>query len=361
MTSATINWWKTEFGEEEIERVVCAIRSGNMSQGEITQQFEHAIGEYLEVPHVVATSSGTTALMLALMAVGIKPGDEVIVPNRTWIATAHAPLLLGAKIVLADVELTRPVIDCQSLSELLSENTKAIIPTHLNGRAADISQIKQIIGSRKIAVIEDAAQAIGSRNLNGLLGTQSNIGCFSLSVAKTFGVGQGGFAITKDVDLASRLRAMRTHGVENVKDPQKWEMPGLNFRFTDIAASIGIVQLGKLKSRLQRALQIYGWYRSELSCCNGISEIPLQQEVGEVPLYNEFLCENRSDMVKKLLENGIDSRPAYPDLHTATYLTQPHREFPNSKKFCQEGLFLPSGPDQTDQDISRVIDVIKQF
>ena len=361
MTLEFIDWWKTEFGEAEIEGIASAIRQGNVSQGEITQHFEKKLGEYLGVPHVIATSSGTTALMLALMAIGISPGDEVIVPNRTWISTAHAPLCLGAKVILADVESKRPLISCEYLDGLISKKTKAIILVHLNGRAANVSETQRIVEGKGIAVIEDAAQAIGSRNGIGLLGTQSDVGCFSLSVAKTFGTGQGGFSITKDDEIAYRLRAMRTHGVENVKDPQKWLMPGLNFRFTDIAASIGLVQLGKLENRLERARRIYRWYANELSGCNGLNDIPIYMDQGEVPLYNEFLCDRRADLIQYLLDHNIDARPAYPDLHSASYLQQQHRQFPNSEKFGKQGLFLPSGPSQTDENISRVIETVKRF
>ena len=170
------------------------------------------------------------------MALGVVPGDEVILPNRTWIATAHAVHLLGAKVVLVNVESERPIIASGQIEERITTKTKGIIPVHMNGRSADMVKIRDIAKRHSLFVIEDAAQAIASRNNEGYLGTQSDIGCFSLSVAKAIATGQGGFAVTNNAMLAKRMRAIRTHGVENVKDPKNWAMAGFNFRFTGCAS-----------------------------------------------------------------------------------------------------------------------------
>lgn len=355
-----IPWWKTTFGEEEIERVVNSIRNKNISQGKVTEEFEAKLSEYLDVKHVVATSSGSTALLLSLMAIGIKPGDEVIVPNRTWIATAHAPYLLGAKVVLADVEDHRPIIDVSRIEELISPNTKAIMPVHMNGRSVDMVQLNNIARKYNLAVIEDAAQAIGSKNQNGYLGTQSNIGCFSLSVAKTIATGQGGFAVTNNDQLAFKLRAIRTHGVENVKDPDRWVMPGFNFRFNDVSASIGIEQLKRLPERIERLKEIYHIYSDEL-VGTPLSLLPVKIESGEVPLYTEYLIENRKSFIEKLADQGIDSRPFYPNLEFAEYFKNTNRIFPKSKIYGENGIYLPSGPCQDINDIKKVINIIKEI
>jgi len=238
-----INWWRTSFGEEEIRRVAESIRTECVSQGKVTREFEQKLEDFLQVRHVVAVASGSVALLSALMAIETKPGDEVIVPNRTWIATAHAVKLLGAKVIPVDVEVDRPIIDANQVFRAITSRTRAIIPVHMNGRSADMRRIREIAKQNHLFVIEDAAQAIASKNADGFLGTQSDIGCFSLSVAKTIATGQGGFAVTNNDSLAEKLRSIRTHGVENVKDPGKWVMAGFNFRFTDVLASIGIEQL----------------------------------------------------------------------------------------------------------------------
>ena len=259
-----INWWRTSFGEEEIEHIANSIRNECVSQGKVTTDFEHKLSEFLEVDSVIAVSSGSAALIMALMAVGVHSGDEVIVPNRTWIATAHAAHLLGAKVILVDVEEERPIIDVAQIEKAITVQTKAIIPVHMNGRSADMQAIKKIASKYKISVVEDAAQAIASRNKDGYLGTQSDIGCFSLSVAKTIATGQGGFVATDNKELAGRMRAIRTHGVENVKNVESWIMPGFNFRFTDIQASIGIEQLKRLPDRISKLRELYSAYKKGL-------------------------------------------------------------------------------------------------
>ncbi|WP_061249362.1 DegT/DnrJ/EryC1/StrS family aminotransferase [Leptospira alstonii] len=356
----SIHWWQTSFGEEEINRVIESFRYQNISQGKVTAEFEERIAEYLGVKYVVATSSGSTALLLSLMAIGIKPGDEVIVPNRTWIATAHAPHLLGAKVVLVDVEENRPILDVSKIEEYVTTKTKAIMPVHMNGRSVAMQQLNTIAKKHNLFVIEDAAQAIGSKNSSGYLGTQSDIGCFSLSVAKTIATGQGGFAVTNDQNLADKLKAIRTHGVENVKDPKDWVMPGFNFRFTDILASIGIEQLKRLPKRLEYLKEIYNIYLEGLKD-TPIQCIPVNIESGEVPVYIEYLSFDRESFIVKLAEAEIDSRPFYPDLDKASYFPQDNRYFPNSRKYGLNGVYLPSGPTQEIKNIKKVIETIKNI
>ncbi|MBI3394625.1 MAG: DegT/DnrJ/EryC1/StrS family aminotransferase [Spirochaetia bacterium] len=355
-----IHWWQTTFGEEEIEHVVRSMRNRQISQGAVTAEFEARLGEYLGVKNVVATSSGSTALLLALMAVGVGPGDEVIVPNRTWIATAHAAHLLGAKVVLVDVEPDRPIIDVAMVEERITSKTKAIMPVHMNGRSADMRALKTIAGRHGIFVIEDAAQALGSRNEDGYLGCQSDVGCFSLSVAKTIATGQGGFAVTNNTDLAGKLRAIRTHGVENVKDPGSWVMPGFNFRFTDIQASIGIEQLKRLPERLEYHRNIYRQYLEGLAETT-LAPIKMNIGAGEVPVYIEYIASDRSALIQKLENEGIETRPFYPDLDRAPYLAQDGRSFPNSRKYGDGGLYLPCGPAQSQENIERVIKTIRKY
>jgi perosamine synthetase len=353
-----ISWWRTSFGEEEIQRISESIHNECMSQGKVTTQFEQKLSNFLEVEHVIAVSSGSIALLLALMTMGVKPGDEVIMPNRTWISTAHAVHLLGGKVILVDVESERPIIDAHRIEELITNKTKGIIPVHMNGRSADMNRIRKIAIRNSLFVIEDAAQAIASSNADGYLGTQSDIGCFSLSVAKTIATGQGGFAVTNNTEIANRMRAIRTHGVESVKDPECWVMPGFNFRFTDIHASIGIEQLKRLPGRVQHLREIYSIYAEGLKD-TPFKQIPVNLKNGEVPVYNEFLVENRSEWVGLLEQEGIETRPFYPDIDTASYLSQQKHNFPNSRKYGLNGLYLPSGPEQPQVNIFTCIEKIK--
>ena len=139
-----ISWWRTTFVEDEIEHIVASFRNECVSQGQVTEEFEQKLSEFFEIEHVVAVSSGSAALMMSLMSIGVQPGDEVILPNRTWIATAHAVHLLGGKVVLVDVEPDRPIMDVTLIEQAVTSNTKAVIPVHMNGRSVDMRAIRTI-------------------------------------------------------------------------------------------------------------------------------------------------------------------------------------------------------------------------
>jgi dTDP-4-amino-4,6-dideoxygalactose transaminase len=359
MSKQVISWWRTTFGEEEIDRVAKAIKGEHLSQGPIVVEFEELLAEYFGVPYVVATTSGSVAILMALMAAGIGPGDEVLVPNRTWIATAHAPVVLGASVKLVDVEAERPIIDSSKIEEAMTLRTKAIIPVHLNGRSADMREINRIAQKYGLRVIEDAAQAMGSRNADGLLGTQSDMGCFSLSVAKIIATGQGGFVVTRDKSLYEKLIAIRTHGVGSVIDAQ-WTQLGFNFRFTDVLAAIGIVQLGRIGERVEKVKAIYSRYADAMQDLPFLRFVPVNIDAGEIPIYVEVLCNNRDKLMSFLAEKGIQTRPFYPDLNLAKYLHNDSR-YPNSEKFGLEGIFFPSGPAQPMENVDKVVEALKSY
>ncbi len=354
-----ISWWRTSFGDEEATLIAQAVGGEHISQGEVTDHFERRLADLLGVPAVVATTSGSMALLMGLLLVGVGPGDEVIVPNRTWIATAHAPLLLGARPVLVDVEPDRPIMDISLVEELITERTKALVPVHLNGRSVDMTALNGIASRHGVAVVEDAAQALGSRNATGPLGTQSAAGCFSLSVAKIISTGQGGFVAAPDEDAAERLRLMRTHGVTDVVHAT-YGAPGFNFRFNDVLASMGLAQLDRLDGRIQRVTEVHGRYAEGLGGLSSVSILPAHVEKGEVPVYVEALVPRRAELMKYLEALGIQVRPFYPDLDTADYLAD-GRDYPNSRRFGSQGVFLPCGPDQSDRAIDRVIEALEDF
>jgi perosamine synthetase len=355
----TIHWWRTSFGKEEAVRICQSIEHENISQGLVTADFEKKLAQFLGVPYVVATVNGSTAILMALLAAGIGPGDEVIVPNRTWIATAHAPLLLGAKVRLVDVEKSRPLIDFTQIENAITPQTKAIIPVHLNGRSVNMREVHRIARKYNLIVIEDAAQALGSRNQDGLLGTQSDMGCFSLSIAKIISTGQGGFIATKNEDLYLALKAIRTHGVADVINA-KWTRLGFNFRFTDVLASIGIEQVKKISFRIEKVKKIYAIYESALKHIPSIKFIPMDIESGEIPIYVEILCPEREKLIHYLAANDIETRPFYPDLNRAPYFENLQR-FPQSEIYEDQGLTLPCGPDQSIENVKKVIKTILEF
>ncbi len=355
----TVFWWRTTFGQEEIDRIAESITNENISQGPVTMEFEQKIADALEVPYALATTSGSTALLMALMALGIGPGDEVIVPNRTWIATAHAPLLLGAKVILVDVVSEAPLIDIQQIEQKITSRTKAIIPAHLNGRSTNMEAIRAISEKYGLSIVEDACQALFSKNDAGFLGTQSELGCFSLGVNKLISTAQGGIVVTKDRDLYEKLKLIRNHGTTNNITPT-YILGGSNFKFTDISASMGLVQLQQAQSRLDHINQVYLKYAEALEDLPFLKILPVKVMQGEAPLYVEVLCPERAELINFLQSHNIEVRPFLPSLNKALYLEN-NDVFPNSEVFDEQGIFLPCGPAQPFENINRVIEVLKQF
>ena len=354
-----IEYWKINFGEEEIKKIRESILNRNISQGKVTEEFERRVSNYLDVKYCVATTNGSIAILMSLMALDIKTEDEVIIPNRTWIATAHAPMLLGAKPVLVDVLPDKPIIDISKIRKKITKKTKAIMPVHLNGRSADMTAINEISEEYNLPVIEESCQAFLSKNANGYLGAQSDMGCFSFAISKLFSTGQGGMVITNNKGLYEKLKLIRTHGTASIIFP-KYKLLGFNFKFTDILASIGIVQLQKAKEKIEHAKKIYLRYSEGIKNLSSIKIIPSNVSLGEIPIYIETLAEDRAKLINFLNSKDIYPRPFLPNINSAPYIEKTD-DFPNSDIFAKKGIFLPSGPDLPIEDVERVIEALKEF
>lgn len=356
-----ISWWRTSFGPEEVERLKSSVSLEHISEGVVTREFEEAFAQLLGVPYAVATPSGSAALLLSLMALGIGPGDEVIVPDRTWIATAHAVLMTGATVILADVRPDIPVMDVSKLAPKITNRTKAIIPVHLNGRGTEMAEIQSLTLGQDIAIIEDACQAMCSRNLTGFLGTQSKAGCFSLSVSKLISTGQGGMVVTRDEEFYRRLKLTKNHGVVDVFT-DTWNQMGFNFKYTDLLASFGLVQMSRIPERIEHMKNIYSRYKECLEDIPFVQLIPVDLTVGELPLYAEVRCNQRDRVVSFLNQRGIQVRPVPPNIDISPYISHGGRDnFPNSERFSRESFYLPSGPAQPLGNIEFVIQNLKEF
>jgi len=247
---------KPLLGEEEIAEVVKLLRQGALTSsppegGSCVRSFEEEFASFVGVKSAVAVSSGTAALYLSLLAIGVGPGDEVLVPSLTFAATANAVLLVGAKPVFVDVDPRTYTMDPSDLERKVSERTKAVIPVHLYGLMADMDSITSIAEKRGIAVIEDAAQAHGSEMRGRRAGSLGLTGCFSFYPSKVMTTGEGGVITTNDVELAKALRSLRTHGQEWVGGELVVTRLGGNFRMPEVEAAIGRVQLRKLPKFLE--------------------------------------------------------------------------------------------------------------
>lgn len=353
-----ISWWKTELKNKEAAAAANAIRDRHISNGPVSEQFEKAFAEILGVKHAVTAPSGTMALVMSLLAYSISAGDEVIVPASTWISTAHAPLLIAAKPVFVDVQSERPLLDHSQIEAKITERTKAIIPVHLNGMSANMNEITKIAERYGLIIIEDACQALLSKNKNGFLGTQSNTGCFSLGATKLITTGQGGMIVTNDALVYRRLRLLKNNGMEDINTPH-YVQAGANFKFSDILAAVGLEQLKVLEEHAKRVKEIYMKYKLSVRTPN-VSLIPVDVANGEVPVYTEALTERRQELLDYTKKKDIDLRVLPPSLKHAPQF-ECNESFPNAEKFGTAGFYLPSGPGQSDASIDYVIEHINAF
>lgn len=355
-----IPFWRTAIGDEELNEVISTFGKKKFSCGPVTQELENEIAAMLNVPYAVCTTSGTMALVMGLMAHGIGPGDEVIVPTRTFIATAHAASLLGAKVVLVDCLPETPLIDVAEVERKITPATRAIMPVHLNGRTADLDALKSLADKNGIVIVEDAAQGFLSKMPNGAFqGTASGAGCFSFGMVKLVSTGQGGVVVTPHKDVYEKLRALRDHGVRDVI-AHEYLVPGANFKFTDVLASIGLWQVRKGPEKAAHVNAIYKRYVEGLADLPFISMLAVDVDGGEVSLWPEAVCAEREALMDYLDEHGIQTRKFLPCLHTAPHYDTGER-YANSERFGREGLNLPGGPDLPMESVDRTIEILRAY
>ncbi len=353
-----VPFWRTDIGDKEVATVCETMAKKSFSLGAVTAEMEAEIAYHLDVPHVLCTTSGSTALMMGLMAAGVGPGDEVIVPARTFIATAHAASLLGAKVVLVDCRSEDTNMDVTEAAKKITPRTKAIMPVHLNGRSCDMAAIIALAKKHGLAVVEDACQGIFSRGPDGYLGTVGDCGCFSFGMVKLVSTGQGGAIVTRDKAMYEKLAAMRNHGVADVV-LHAYLMPGHNFKFNDIQASIGLWQVRRGPEKAAHVNAVYKRYREGLKGLPFIKLLPVDIENGVVALWAEAVSEERERLMEFLSQRGVQTRKFIPCVHTAPHFESGER-FPNSERFNRTGLNLPCGPDMPLECVDRVIEALAE-
>ena len=352
-----IQVWHNEITKRDLELLEESVRNRNIMEGPVLVEFERKMGELLNIPYVLGTSSGSAALALALMGIGIQPGDEVIIPDLTFIATANAACMLGAKVILAPTERNPPLLDLQYIDELVTERTKAIITVDLNGRIAWSKELKARYEKKGIYIIDDACQAFMSGRENGKAGTLADIGCFSFGITKLLTTVNGGMVVTRNEELYQRMRLIKTQGMKSVFEGDAYYYPGFNFKLPDVLASIGLGQLERLEQKMLHIKKIEKIYREELKNIEGIDFIENRED--EFHYETDILCKNRDQVREILRENERLSRPQGMPLHTAPYLYQEKEIYHTSIKLQKEILYLPCGPDQPIENVEKVIRLLK--
>lgn len=347
------------FDHAEAQALYDYMRTGGwVTEFKKTREFEEEISRFTGAKHVVVVTSGTAALSMALLVVGVEPGDEVIVPDLTMIATANCAKLIGANPVFVDVEPRSLCLDLSLIEKHLSSRTKAVIHVSFNGRTNDLMELKRFCAAHQLFLIEDAAQSLGSYMGDQHLGTIGDIGIFSFSAPKIITTGQGGAVVTQNDALAARLRKMKDFGrLQGGSDIH--DSIGFNFKFTDIQAVVGLEQMKKLKSRIARKKEIFGFYRELLSKVTAV-ELVATDLNQTAPWFMDIAVEDRDGLIAYLKQHQIGSRPVYPPIHSQKAY-QLQGEFPVAEKSARRLLWLPSSIQLTDEDIARVCDTIQAY
>lgn len=353
-----IPWWAPQIGDAELAHVIDVLESGYVNDGEITRQFERRLAELLEVKHAVAVTSGTAALFLALTAAGIKQGDEVLVPDMTFIATANAVSLTGALPVLVDVDPDTLTIDITKAK--LTRRTRAIVPVHVSGRAAPMAQILRFARQYNLSVIEDAAEALLSRHNGQCLGTLGQAGCFSFSPNKTITTGQGGLVVCNHDTLHERLRELKDQGrrSQGTGGDDTHHALGYNFKLTNLQAALGLGQIERLEERTKKQIAIRRMYAEGLDDVKDIRLLPFNLDSGETPQWTDAICDRRDELVAHLSAHGIQTRNFWHPLHTQAPYRLADDNFPVSAAMCKKALWLPSSFTMTNEDVQLVCEQI---
>ena len=352
-----------QIGPNEYGLVRDVLDSNYLNEGDVTTRFEREIARLVGVKHAVGVSSGTSALFLSLAALGIGHGDEVIVPDMTFIATANAVTLAGAVPVLVDVDPATLNISPEAFEKAITSRTRAVIPVHVSGRSADLPAVAVIARDHGVAMVEDAAEALMSSRQGCPLGTVGIAGCLSFSPNKTITTGQGGMVLTNDDVLHTRLRELKDQGrpVRGTGGDDVHASVGFNFKLTNLQSAIGIGQLAYLAERLARQRRTYLRYARGLQGVDGVRLLRFDIDGGEVPQWVDAVVERRDEFDRFLAQREMHCRRFWLPLHTQAPYRRPDEEFPGSVWAGPRALWLPSAFTISDADVDSVVCAVQEF
>jgi perosamine synthetase len=347
----------------ELER---AIQSTFITESDLTREFESMTAQLTGSKHAIAVCNGTVALFVCLKAMGIGPGDEVIVPNLTFIATANAVILAGATPVLCEIREDTFCIDMKRAEELLTERTRAVMPVHLYGQSADMTAVMDFASRHKLKVIEDAAEGVGVRFDGRHVGTFAEMGVLSYYGNKTVTCGEGGVVLTNDDRLAAEAYKLKNHGRAK-KGTFIHESVGFNFAFTDLQAAIGISQMKKMPAIVRKKREIHDCYVQQLRGIQGFDPTQIDSRCEPVFWFTSFLCDDTEGLSAFLQQQNIQTRGFFYPLHwQPCYADREHirnidDDFRVSESVYKRGISLPSSYSLTETEQAFVIEQIQRF
>ena len=366
-------------GEEEWQATREPLINGWLTSGPKVREFEQLFAERHQVKHALAVTSATTALHLALVALEVGPGDEVIVPAFTWVSTANVVLYCGAKVVFADIDPLTFNIDPGDLKKRITSKTKAIIPVHLFGLCADMDKIKEIAGN--IPLVEDGACAAGAAYKGTPAGALGTIGCFSFHPRKSVTTGEGGMITTNDDNLADLMGMLRNHGA-SISEEQRhhgakpymlpdFNLMGYNYRMTDLQGAVGVVQIKKLDKFIDQRQKWAEFYSSELKDVKWL-RMP-SQEAGFKHGWQSFVTfvdeskapAKRNEIMELLQQQGISTRPGTHAVHMLNFYKEKYgliaEDYPGAMAANNYSMAIPLHNRMSEEDFKYVVSVIKSL
>lgn len=357
MQMKNIPWASPHYWGNEERYVIDALKSSWISGGAYVERLEEGFARYCGVPYAIAASNGTTALHMAYLAMDIRQGDEVIVPGFGFMAAANIALHVGAKPVFSEVDAASWCMTAQDVERCITPKTKAIVPIHTYGNVCEMAAIMDLAESKGLLVVEDAAEAIGSKYMGRASGTIAPIGTYSFHATKTITTGEGGAVVTSNVELRDRMRLFRSHGMAARR---YWhDVAGHNFRLTNMQAAIGCAQLEKIAAITRERERVYKTYTRLLQNVEGVTLQYYSDKVDPVvwaiavALDVSAFPQGRDAVIEQLKQIGIETRPGF---YSAS--TMPHiygkMQLPVCEHLSQQVVSLPSSPTLTDEEIEYV-------
>ncbi len=367
------------FGQEEIELLRQCLDSGWVTQGPMVRKFEDLFSERHQVKHSLATTSCTAALHLATLALGLGPGDEVIVPAFTWVTSAHSAEYVGARAVFADIDLATYNLSPAAFEAAITPRTRAVVVVHLFGLAAQMDEILQIARKHGLRVIEDAACATGTTYQGRPVGSFGDLGCFSFHPRKVVTTGEGGMVTTQDDHLSKVVQVQRCHGDTIVFNPRTspampydmdpFDMIGFNLRMSDIQAAVGVAQMAKLDHLLNERRHLADRYTALLGDLSDIALPHLPPGCGHT--YQSYVIRlreggrsRRNQIMDLFVKNRIQSRPGTHAVHRLGYYRDKYNlqpaQFPNACLGEDTTITLPIFPGMSESDQLFIVDVLRE-
>ena len=360
---------RPSLGEEELAAVKTVFDSGWLGLGAQVFEFEQALQKFLGANHVVCTNTGTTALHLALEALGIGKGDEVIVPSFTFVATIQAITATGAKPVFCDIHADDLNMDAGDAGKRITKKTKVILPVHYRGIPCDMDEINALAQKNNLHVVEDAAHAFGSSYKKKKIGSSSEIACFSFDPIKNISCGEGGAVVFQDDALLEVIQQKRILGIDKdtwsrYRNERSWfydvVTQGYRYHMSNINAAIGLQQLRKYEAMNKRKIAVARKYDAAFKDCRGITLLRTEgyKEIG-LFVYIVKIRTGRNELMDHLTRNGVGSGIHYIPSHLFTFYKNARCHLPVTEQIYDEILTLPLFPDITDAQVGQVIAAVK--